>query len=72
MITLTENAEKKLHSIIKGENGAAFRVVVGPDQRLRLVIDRGSKAHSGHSLKAKAVNDAVLDSSGKNFLLKKR
>jgi hypothetical protein len=41
MISMTDRAKKKLNSLLKGENRAGLRIVSGPDQRLRLVLDKG-------------------------------
>jgi hypothetical protein len=39
-MTITEKSEKKMLSQIKGENRTGLKVVVGPDKRMRLVLDR--------------------------------
>ncbi len=41
MTTITEKKEKKMLSLLKGDNRSGLKVEVGPDHRLRLVLDRG-------------------------------
>jgi len=48
MISMTESMEKELLSLLKRENRAGLRIVVGPDERLRLELDKGS-AVGGHT-----------------------
>ena len=40
MVSVREKTEKRLRSLLRGEETGRFRIVTGPDERLRLVLDK--------------------------------
>lgn len=64
MISVTEEAEKRLHALLKGKKPANLRVVYGPDQRLRLVLDEGSKkTGNGEEVSVRGETSFLLDNT---------
>jgi len=59
MITFTQSAEKKLRSILKSDSRAAIKIVKGPDQRLRLVLEKAAVPAGGAPIPAEGLRDSI-------------
>jgi Fe-S cluster assembly iron-binding protein IscA len=81
MISVTEKAEQKLHSLLKGKEPANLRIICGPDQRLRLILDKGLREPGRENVAIQKIliqdetsslpKDTVIDISGQDLVFNK-